>query len=510
MIKTGLGTLLMQGSNSFTGDINIVQGTVKIIGMAGSFYDDATYTNISAGATLDMSDNSEQWGGISGAGSIFTGTQANVDVNMVGSRNATFSGTITGGGNFVKNGTATVTLSGANGYTGTTAVNSGTLVVTGNAPSGANGTLGKATSAVLLGNTSGSTAATMLIGAPNVTVGRNFTLRAGGTLTLGSNHTTGTSTYSGNIPMTKALTVTAAAGGQTDFTGVLSGTGALTKTGAGVVRLAGVDTYTGATTVSAGTLRIDGSATNTASLTVNNTGTFEAGSSQTLKSLVVNAGGTARIAAAGAGLKVGGLTATGKVDVGTGTLVVDYATTSPVAAIRTALVSGRGAAGNWLGTAGITSAAIDDPSGKALGYFDTALPGTPSGTYHGVSVDTTAVVVAMTVLGDATMDGTVNFGDLLSLAKNYNSTTGTWSTGDFNYDGTVNFGDLLALAKNYNKSIAAPTPGDVIAAGQSAEFAAEVSAAFAAVPEPSSAAVVLAGAVGMGMSRRRRRRNAAR
>jgi autotransporter-associated beta strand protein len=388
-------------------------------------------------------------------------------------------------------------------------------VVTGNAPSGANGTLGKATSAVLLGNTSGSTAATMLIGAPNVTVGRNFTLRAGGTLTLGSNHTTGTSTYSGNIPMTKALTVTAAAGGQTDFTGVISGTltasnTALTKVGAGVVNLTGVNTYTNPTVVNAGTLRITGSATNSTSLTVNNTGTFEAGASQTLKSLVVNAGGTARIAAAGAGLKVGGLTATGKVDVGTGTLVVDYATTSPVAAIRTALVSGRGAAGNWLGTAGITSAAIDDPAGKALGYFDTALPGTPSGTYHGVSVDATSVVVAMTVLGDATMDGTVNFGDLLSLAKNYNSTTGTWSTGDFNYDGTVNFGDLLALAKNYNKSIAAPTAGDVVAAGQSAEFAAEVSAAFAAVPEPSSAAVVLAGAVGMGMSRRRRRRNAAR
>jgi fibronectin-binding autotransporter adhesin len=513
LTKTGNGTLLLQGTNTFAGDLTVAQGTVKINGTGGSFFGDSTYSIVNAGATLDMSDNSEQWGGISGAGTIITGTGTGTDVNLVGTRDATWSGVIQGAGDLIKQGTHTLTMSGQSTFTGPTTINAGAIVVTANVLPGANGPLGNATSAVLLGNTSGSSPASLLIGQAGVQVGRSISVRSGnsGTLTLGSTHTTGTSTFAGGVALAKALTVTAAAGGTTEFTGVISGTATtatLTKTGAGTINLKGVNTYVGATTVSAGTLRIDGSATNTASLTVNNTGTFEAGSPQTLKSLVVNAGGTARIAAAGAGLTVGALTATGKVDVGTGTLVVDYATTSPAAAIRTAIIAGRGATGNWAGTAGITSGAITDQT-TALGYFEGSTLGATGGTFRGVSVDGTSVVVARTVLGDATMDGTVNFDDLLALAKNYNSTTATWVQGDFDYSGTVNFDDLLGLAKNYNRVLGAPTPAEVIAAGQSAEFASEVSAAFAAaVPEPASAAVVMAAASGLGLLGRRRRREA--
>jgi hypothetical protein len=55
--------------------------------------------------------------------------------------------------------------------------------------------------------------------------------------------------------------------------------------------------------------------------------------------------------------------------------------------------------------------------------------------------------------GDANRDGTVNFDDLLILAKNYNGTGRSWSQADFTGDGLVNFDDLLVLAKNYNRSI---------------------------------------------------------
>jgi autotransporter-associated beta strand protein len=507
--KTGLGTLLMQGTNTFQGDITIAQGTVKINGTGGSFFEDPTYSFINAGATLDMSDNSEQWGGIAGAGTIITGTVAGVDVNVVGARDATFSGVIQGAGDLLKNGTATLTLSGQSSFTGPTTINSGALVVTANVLPGANGPLGNATSVIAMGSNAASPA-TLLIGQSGVTVGRGISVPTANTATvrLGSNHASGVSTFSGNIAMAKPVELTAAAGGQTDFTGVLSGAGTLSKTGAGVARLAGVNTYTGATTVTAGTLRIDGSASNTASLTVNNTGTFAAGSSQTIKSLVVNAGGKANIVSPASVLKVNALAVntTGKVDVGTGMLVLDYTSpaTTPAAAeaiVRTALARARGT-GDWAGTAGgITSSAILDGT-RAMGYAQaSALAGPTGGTYNGATLDADAVVVRMTVAGDATMDGQVNFDDLLALAKNYNSTSGTWSTGDFDYSNVVNFDDLLVLAKNYNKSLAAPAPGSL-----PAEFQADVAAAFAAaVPEPSSAALVLA-ASGLVLSGRRRRR----
>ena len=64
--------------------------------------------------------------------------------------------------------------------------------------------------------------------------------------------------------------------------------------------------------------------------------------------------------------------------------------------------------------------------------------------------------------GDANLDGTVNFPDLLILAQNYGRTSGVdFTTGDFNDDGRVDFSDLLLLSQNYGKTvpaIVAPTP----------------------------------------------------
>jgi hypothetical protein len=62
-----------------------------------------------------------------------------------------------------------------------------------------------------------------------------------------------------------------------------------------------------------------------------------------------------------------------------------------------------------------------------------------------------------TLAGDANRDRTVNFGDLLIVAQNYESTGRTWSTGDFNYDGVCDFGDLLVLATRYDTTLPATT-----------------------------------------------------
>jgi hypothetical protein len=98
-------------------------------------------------------------------------------------------------------------------------------------------------------------------------------------------------------------------------------------------------------------------------------------------------------------------------------------------------------------------------------------------------VDGSAVLVRYTLSGDATLDGQVDFNDLVKLAQNYNTTlpaTGSaWFRGDFNYDGTVDFNDLVKLAQNYNSAL----PSEPIVEAP-ADFASDLAAAFASVPEP--------------------------
>lgn len=84
--------------------------------------------------------------------------------------------------------------------------------------------------------------------------------------------------------------------------------------------------------------------------------------------------------------------------------------------------------------------------------------------------------------GDANVDGTVNFADLLTLAQNYGQTNAIWDQGDFNGDGAVNFDDLLLLAQHYGQTSASAEP-----------------APLAQVPEPIFIAII-----GMATTLRRR------
>jgi hypothetical protein len=108
--------------------------------------------------------------------------------------------------------------------------------------------------------------------------------------------------------------------------------------------------------------------------------------------------------------------------------------------------------------------------------------------------------------GDANLDRTVDFTDLVTLARNYNTTGSqlTWDQGDFNYDDKVDFNDLVLLARNYNQSF----PASAVP-GAPADFAADLAAAFATVPEPSGAVTLLLAACA-GMTARRRPRRPAR
>src|SRR5207244_2778980 len=168
-------------------------------------------------------------------------------------------------------------------------------------------------------------------------------------------------------------------------------------------------------------------------------------------------------------LTVGGAGNFQSVDLGSSTLRVLYSGASPAATLRGYLTSGR-AGGAWNGP-GIRSSAAAANAGFALGYADAG----------GV------VTIRYTRTGDANLDGTVNFGDLVALAQHYGGTGGQiWTTGDFTYDNNVNFTDLVALAQNYNQSVPAATPAGAVAAAspvQAAAVAAKSAAAIAAKPK---------------------------
>jgi beta-glucanase (GH16 family) len=83
----------------------------------------------------------------------------------------------------------------------------------------------------------------------------------------------------------------------------------------------------------------------------------------------------------------------------------------------------------------------------------------PAGGYGSRLTSTTKMDVdyvrayAITLYGDANLDGTVSFADLNTVLTNYNK-AGTWNQGDFNNDGLVDFTDLNTLLTNYNHSLA--------------------------------------------------------
>ena len=130
--KRGSGSVRLNGIAT-TGNLGVqIQGGRIIAGAAGVLGINAILP-ISAGAVLDLNGFDQEAATLTGAGSVLNGgaTAATLEVNQ--NANGTFSGVLggaTAGENafaFVKDGTATLTLSGANSYSGDTVIKQGTL-----------------------------------------------------------------------------------------------------------------------------------------------------------------------------------------------------------------------------------------------------------------------------------------------------------------------------------------------------------------------------------------------
>lgn len=311
------------------------------------------------------------------------------------------------------------------------------------------------------------------------------------------------------------------------FDGVINGTGSLTKIGTGVQTLSATQGYTGPTIVNDGTLRITGSIASSSGVTVNApTATFEAAASQTVKTLNVTSG-QARVTRTGpvTVLKIGdnvnptplSIGANGKIDLTTNAMVIDHPTgadASTLQFVRSQIIRGY-SNGTYAGN-GITSSSAAADHSKAVGYALASEIALGAGnTFLGTPVDSSSVVARYTMNGDANLDGTVSFADLVAVAQHYGQnlndqagspatfTNSTWTHGDFNYDGQVSFADLVAVAQNYGGTLPASIPG------APADFNSDLAAAFASVPEPSSGLFLLsAGVLGLTRRVRSRRRKA--
>lgn len=271
--KDGAGTLTITGENTHRGGTKVVAGTLKLGGnnRLGSDGD----LEVQSGATFDMDGRAQGLAKLEGAGTVQLGTGGALTVGNADA-SSTFAGGIIGGGSLTKAGTGTLTLTGANGFTGGTTISGGTLQIgdgsgtgslVGNVVNNAALAFNRTGSLSFAGDISGTGALTksgagtlILTGAASHAGGTTISV---GALQIGDSGTTGA--ISGNILNNGALSFKRT--NDLSYAGVISGSGSLTQAGSGTLTLTAVNTFSGGTTITTGgTLRIGNDGTNDGSV----------------------------------------------------------------------------------------------------------------------------------------------------------------------------------------------------------------------------------------------------
>ncbi len=269
LTKDGTGTLTLSNANTYTGATNINAGVVEIQN-ATALGTAATGTTVANGATLQLAGGSYttaegltvggQGVGLTGAirntsaDHTLTGNIALTAETLIGVASGTTltaSGAISGTGfGLSKIDNGTLVLSGANSYSGTTAINAGTLQITGA------GTLGTTATPTTI-----SIGATLALNNLSGTTAENITATGLGVGGVGAiQNVAGTNTVSGNISLTGNTRIGVTAGSLIT-SGNISGAYDLQKTGPGGLTLSGTaSSYTGTTTILNGNLTVTANA----------------------------------------------------------------------------------------------------------------------------------------------------------------------------------------------------------------------------------------------------------
>ena len=123
LTKDGAGTLVLSGTNTYTGATRVTAGTLRA-GSTQAFGPPATVglMTVDSGATLDLNSLNNTVGGLSGAGTVTLGS-----ATLTTRAGGTFTGTIGGTGGLTHI-AGTQTMTGCNNdYTGITTIGGGTL-----------------------------------------------------------------------------------------------------------------------------------------------------------------------------------------------------------------------------------------------------------------------------------------------------------------------------------------------------------------------------------------------
>lgn len=462
LVKRGSGKLILESNLDFTGDatavfsgpVSVEGGTLSLGGGVSGAAGNLAFTTgltLAEGTTLEI---------------FRTGTPGTV---------ASYNFPIAGSGEVVKRGD-NANLGGSNvAWTGLLRIEENSLNIT-----NANA-LGTTDQGVVVNG-----AGQLRFNVPGAyAIADTITINAGAApgaqLAIGAN---GSGTLDGEVTFNVSGSIQLDGGSTLTLAGGLNASGEITANGAGSLRL-GSSTINGSLsrTNATGALFIDDD------VTVGGTFSLTAANSVLVITAVADPLAPSVLAVGGVSLTSGTTSAT-RIDITNNILQVNYTGSSPLPQLLGLILDGRDdddSNGNVLdaGEAVIYSSLLSI-AGQDIGYLDNG----------------SAVRIRKTILGDADVDGTVGFSDLLALAQNYNTLSGAqWFQGDFDYSGTVEFGDLLALAQNYNGSLVL-AHSDLLTGGSDARFAADFALAVSVVPEPSS--LLLVALTGLVFVRRRR------